>query len=156
MQTRGGGGASFKSPWEAPSRFCCIERLQGASHRVDSPGLARQTQNSMSWALVQKGEMPIKLSPAHTLLRPPSPAAPGEPLRAAEGLCEFTGQRLSWWQAQESCDQRFGHLALGPLDQALAPHLPSSVWVGQREASLRSQPHEYGLRIWCKQGGGGG
>lgn len=110
----------------------------------------------MSLALVQKGVTPIKISPAIALLCPPALAAPGEMLQTAEGLCEFTGQRRSWLQAQESCDHRFGHLALGPLDRALTSHLPSSVWVGQREASLRSQPQrrEYGLRIWCKQGGG--
>ncbi|XP_076784788.1 adhesion G protein-coupled receptor D2 isoform X2 [Arvicanthis niloticus] len=50
------------------------------------------------------------------------------------------GQQLSWWQAQESCDQRFGHLPLGTPDRTHTSHLPSSVWVGQREASLRSQP----------------
>lgn len=79
---------------------------------------------------------------------------PPEMLQTAEGLCEFTGQRLSWWQAQESCDQRFGHLALGPLDRALASQLPNSVWVGQREAQNLVQARGRGgeclaLQRWC-------
>nr|XP_044634741.1 adhesion G-protein coupled receptor D2 [Equus asinus] len=69
-----------------------------------------------------------------------APVAPGEVVETADGVCTFPGQRLSWWQAQESCEQRFGHLALGPPDGILAPRLPNPIWVGQREAPLRRPP----------------
>ncbi|PNJ19573.1 ADGRD2 isoform 3, partial [Pongo abelii] len=69
-----------------------------------------------------------------------APVAPGEVVKTAGGVCKFSGQRLSWWQAQESCEQQFGHLALQPPDGALASRLRDPVWVGQREASLRRPP----------------
>ncbi|KAF5928939.1 hypothetical protein HPG69_002713 [Diceros bicornis minor] len=70
-----------------------------------------------------------------------APLAPGEVVETADAVCRFPGRRLSWWQAQESCEQRFGHLALGPPDGVLAPRLPHPIWVGQREAPLRRPPH---------------
>ncbi|XP_014637440.1 PREDICTED: adhesion G-protein coupled receptor D2 [Ceratotherium simum simum] len=70
-----------------------------------------------------------------------APLAPGEVVETADAVCRFPGRRLSWWQAQESCEQRFGHLALGPLDGVLAPRLPHPIWVGQKEAPLRRPPH---------------
>ncbi|XP_073909331.1 adhesion G protein-coupled receptor D2 [Castor canadensis] len=69
-----------------------------------------------------------------------APATPGEVVETADGLCKFPGQRLSWWQAQESCEQQFGHLALGSPDGVLVSRLRDLVWVGQREASLRRPP----------------
>uniref|UniRef100_A0A8C0XFZ7 Adhesion G protein-coupled receptor D2 n=1 Tax=Castor canadensis TaxID=51338 RepID=A0A8C0XFZ7_CASCN len=69
-----------------------------------------------------------------------APATPGEVVETADGLCKFPGQRLSWWQAQESCEQQFGHLALGSPDGVLVSRLRDPVWVGQREASLRRPP----------------
>ncbi|XP_021566604.1 adhesion G-protein coupled receptor D2 [Carlito syrichta] len=73
-----------------------------------------------------------------------APVAPGEVVETAAGVCKFSQQWLSWWQAQESCEQRFGHLALRPLDGVLAPRLHDPVWVGQREASLRRPPQRRG------------
>uniref|UniRef100_A0A8D0X2Z7 Adhesion G protein-coupled receptor D2 n=1 Tax=Sus scrofa TaxID=9823 RepID=A0A8D0X2Z7_PIG len=65
---------------------------------------------------------------------------PGEVVETANKVCKFSGQRLSWWQAQESCEQRFGHLVLPPPDGVLAPRLPNPIWVGQRESPLRRPP----------------
>nr|XP_015291911.1 PREDICTED: adhesion G-protein coupled receptor D2 [Macaca fascicularis] len=70
----------------------------------------------------------------------PAPVAPGEVVETAGGVCKFSGQRLSWWQAQESCEQQFGHLALQPPDGVLASRLRDLVWVGQREVPLRRPP----------------
>lgn len=61
-------------------------------------------------------------------------------METANKVCKFSGQRLSWWQAQESCEQRFGHLVLPPPDGVLAPRLPNPIWVGQRESPLRRPP----------------
>ncbi|XP_008566253.1 PREDICTED: probable G-protein coupled receptor 144 [Galeopterus variegatus] len=69
-----------------------------------------------------------------------APLAPGELAETADGVCKFPGQQLSWWQAQESCEQQFGHLALGPPNGILAARLRDPVWVGQREASRRRPP----------------
>nr|XP_040142227.1 adhesion G-protein coupled receptor D2 isoform X1 [Ictidomys tridecemlineatus] len=66
--------------------------------------------------------------------------APGEMVEISDGVCKFPKQRLSWWQAQESCEQRFGHLPMGPPDGVLASRLRDPVWLGQREISLRSPP----------------
>ncbi|XP_039717390.1 adhesion G protein-coupled receptor D2 [Pteropus medius] len=71
---------------------------------------------------------------------PPAPVGPGEVVETAGGVCKFPGQRLSWWQAQESCEQRFGHLALGTPDAGLASRLSNPIWVAQREAHLRRPP----------------
>uniref|UniRef100_UPI002954C835 adhesion G-protein coupled receptor D2-like n=1 Tax=Panthera onca TaxID=9690 RepID=UPI002954C835 len=70
----------------------------------------------------------------------PAPVDPGEVVETPDGVCRFPGQQLSWWQAQESCEQRFGHLALAPPAEVLAPQLPNPIWVGQREAPLRRPP----------------
>uniref|UniRef100_A0A8C3WVH5 Adhesion G protein-coupled receptor D2 n=1 Tax=Catagonus wagneri TaxID=51154 RepID=A0A8C3WVH5_9CETA len=69
-----------------------------------------------------------------------APVAPGEVVETADKVCKFSGQRLSWWQAQEFCEQRFGHLVLPPPDAVLAPRLPDPIWVGQRESPLRRPP----------------
>nr|XP_044986379.1 adhesion G-protein coupled receptor D2 [Jaculus jaculus] len=66
--------------------------------------------------------------------------APDEVVHTSDRLCKFPEQHLSWWEAQEFCEQQFGHLALGPPESALAPRLRDSVWIGQREASLRRPP----------------
>ncbi|MBW04127.1 Adhesion G-protein coupled receptor D2, partial [Eschrichtius robustus] len=66
--------------------------------------------------------------------------APGEVVETADEVCKFPGQRLSWWQAQESCEQRFGHLVLRHPDAVLAPRLPDPIWVGKREAPLQRPP----------------
>ncbi|XP_048668757.1 adhesion G-protein coupled receptor D2 [Marmota marmota marmota] len=66
--------------------------------------------------------------------------APGEVMEISDGVCKFPKQRLSWWQAQESCEQRFGHLPMGPPDGVLASRLRNPVWLGQRETSLRRPP----------------
>ncbi|XP_037601581.1 adhesion G-protein coupled receptor D2 [Cebus imitator] len=70
----------------------------------------------------------------------PAPVAPGEVVETAGGVCKFSAQRLSWWQAQESCEQQFGHLALQPPDGVLVSRLRDPVWMGQREAPLRRPP----------------
>nr|KAF6482931.1 adhesion G protein-coupled receptor D2 [Rousettus aegyptiacus] len=69
-----------------------------------------------------------------------APVGPGEVVETAGGVCKFPGQRLSWWQAQESCEQRFGHLALGTPDAGLASRLSDPIWVAQREAHLQRPP----------------
>ncbi|KFO19444.1 Putative G-protein coupled receptor 144 [Fukomys damarensis] len=68
------------------------------------------------------------------------PVDPGEVVETKDVICKFPGQRLSWWEAQESCEQRFGHLALGPPDEVLVPQLRDAVWLGQRETILRRPP----------------
>uniref|UniRef100_A0A673TJ69 Adhesion G protein-coupled receptor D2 n=1 Tax=Suricata suricatta TaxID=37032 RepID=A0A673TJ69_SURSU len=79
-----------------------------------------------------------------------APVAPGEEVETADRVCRFPGRRLGWWQAQESCEQHFGHLALAPSAEVLAPRLPNPIWVGQREALLRRPPQrrECGPRAW--------
>uniref|UniRef100_A0A667HN51 Adhesion G protein-coupled receptor D2 n=1 Tax=Lynx canadensis TaxID=61383 RepID=A0A667HN51_LYNCA len=74
-----------------------------------------------------------------------APVDPGEVVETPDGVCKFPGQQLSWWQAQESCEQRFGHLALAPPAEVLAPWLPNPIWVGQREAPLRRPPQRRAL-----------
>ncbi|KAM9642262.1 adhesion G protein-coupled receptor D2 [Trichechus inunguis] len=69
-----------------------------------------------------------------------APVAPGEVVETAGGVCKYPQQRLSWWQAQESCELRFGHLALGPPDGVLALRLRDQVWIGQSDALLRRPP----------------
>ncbi|XP_037706721.1 adhesion G-protein coupled receptor D2 [Choloepus didactylus] len=69
-----------------------------------------------------------------------APGAPSRVVETADRVCKFPGRRLSWWQAQEDCEQRFGHLVLGPPDKVLAPQLRDPVWVGQSEALLRKPP----------------
>nr|XP_021529792.1 LOW QUALITY PROTEIN: adhesion G-protein coupled receptor D2 [Aotus nancymaae] len=69
-----------------------------------------------------------------------APVAPGEVVETAGGVCKFSAQRLSWWQAQESCEQQFGQLALQPPDGVLVSRLRDPVWMGQREAPLRRPP----------------
>ncbi|XP_069922625.1 adhesion G protein-coupled receptor D2 isoform X2 [Oryctolagus cuniculus] len=72
--------------------------------------------------------------------RAAAPVAPGEVVETAEGVCRFPGQRLSWWQAQEFCEQRFGHLPLVPPERILAARLRDTVWAAQREADRRRPP----------------
>ncbi|XP_076984170.1 adhesion G protein-coupled receptor D2, partial [Tamandua tetradactyla] len=66
--------------------------------------------------------------------------APSEVVETADRVCKFPGRRLSWWQAQEDCEQRFGHLVLGPPDEVVAAQVRDPVWVGQSQASLRRPP----------------
>nr|XP_025118260.1 adhesion G-protein coupled receptor D2-like [Bubalus bubalis] len=68
------------------------------------------------------------------------PVAPGEVVETADEVCKFPGQRLSWWQAQKSCEQQLGHLVLPPPDELLAAQLPGPIWVEQREAPLQRPP----------------
>ncbi|KAM8804006.1 LOW QUALITY PROTEIN: adhesion G protein-coupled receptor D2 [Rhynchonycteris naso] len=84
------------------------------------------------WIL--NGPLYLLLSPLH-----PAPVAPSEMVETADGVCKFLG-RLSWWQAQESCEQRFGHLAMGPPDRVLVPRLPDPIRVGQRKVPLQRPP----------------
>ncbi|XP_022356064.1 adhesion G-protein coupled receptor D2 [Enhydra lutris kenyoni] len=74
-----------------------------------------------------------------------APVGPGEVVETADGVCKFPGQHLTWWQAQEACEQRFGRLALAPPAGALALRLPNPIWVGQKEGSLRRAPKRRAL-----------
>ena len=123
------------------------------------------TPSSVSSALPTP--LTLQGSDAHTLLphcpssRPAAPVvAPGEVVETADEVCKFPGQWLSWWQAQESCEQRFGHLVLRHPDAVLAPRLPDPIWVGKREAPLQRPPQrrECGLGPgkWGLGGGGFG
>ncbi|XP_074219281.1 adhesion G protein-coupled receptor D2 [Camelus bactrianus] len=69
-----------------------------------------------------------------------APVAPGEVVETTGGVCKFPGQRLSWWQAQEYCEQRFGHLTQQHPDEVFARRLPDPIWVGQRQAPLQRPP----------------
>ncbi|ELW48541.1 putative G-protein coupled receptor 144 [Tupaia chinensis] len=89
---------------------------------------------------VSLGPPPIPQVSYGTLGPQDPPMAPGEVVETADGVCVFPGQTLSWWQAQGSCAQRFGHLALGPTDGVLAPRMPGPFWVSQGEASLQRPP----------------
>nr|XP_021547249.1 adhesion G-protein coupled receptor D2-like [Neomonachus schauinslandi] len=73
-----------------------------------------------------------------------APVGPSEVVETTDGVCKSPGQQLSW-QAQESCEQRFGHLALAPPPEVLAPRLPNPIWVGQKEALLRRPPKRRAL-----------
>lgn len=79
-------------------------------------------------------------------------------METADEVCKFPGQRLNWWQAQESCEQRLGHLVLPPPDRLLTAQLPDPIWVGQREAPLQRPPQrrEFGLGPGKYGLGGGG
>ncbi|KAM6169994.1 LOW QUALITY PROTEIN: adhesion G protein-coupled receptor D2 [Rhynchocyon petersi] len=68
--------------------------------------------------------------------KPWVPVAPGEVVEMAGEVCKFSEQPLGWWEAQESCDQQFGHLALGPPAEVLALRLRDPVWMGQGEDPL--------------------
>nr|XP_031533068.1 adhesion G-protein coupled receptor D2 [Vicugna pacos] len=83
-----------------------------------------------------------------------APVAPGEVVETTGGVCKFPGQRLSWWQAQESCEQRFGHLTQQHPDEVFARRLPDPIWVGQRQAPLRRPPQRPpGTGLWPPPGG---
>lgn len=66
--------------------------------------------------------------------------APGELVETAKHVCRYPGQRLSWWQAQQACEQRFGHLLLGAPEGILAPWLRDPLWAAQRQASQQRPP----------------
>uniref|UniRef100_A0A2K6TDN4 Adhesion G protein-coupled receptor D2 n=1 Tax=Saimiri boliviensis boliviensis TaxID=39432 RepID=A0A2K6TDN4_SAIBB len=89
---------------------------------------------------VSRGPLPIPQVNQGAFGPQVAPVAPGEVAETAGGVCKFSAQRLSWWQAQESCEQQFGHLALQPPDGVLVSRLRDPVWMGQREAPLRRPP----------------
>lgn len=114
--------------------------LDQSGHRAFKP---QMTGSSVSTAPPHPTSRVTRPHPALPHCRsfdPAAPVDPGEVVETADGVCKFPGQRLSWWQARESCEQHFGHLALAPPAEVLAPRLPDPIWVGQREAPLRRPP----------------
>lgn len=126
------------------------------THRSQSTQ-PRMTPSSVSTAHPTPGVTCSHTALPHYLSSDPAaPVHPREVVATADGVCKFPGQQLSWWQAQDSCEQRFGHLALAPPAGVLAPRLPNPIWVRQKEAPLRRPPQrrECGLRAGEEEVGG--
>ncbi|XP_058528839.1 adhesion G-protein coupled receptor D2 [Ochotona princeps] len=97
------------------------------------------------WCLLYFLVRSLSGTPSSSPARPRNPGvtalmAPEEVVETAELVCRYPGQRLSWWQAQQACEQRFGHLLLGAPEGILAPWLREPLWAAQRQASQQRPP----------------